>query len=683
MNQKPIKALLLIEDSAGDARLLREMFVMQDSHNTVLTHVESMGDAEKHLAENVVDIIILDLGLPDAQGLAAIRRALAAAPRVALVVLTGLDDEAMAVLALQEGAKDYLIKGQLDTRALWRSLRYAVERRSIEEALRGEKERAKLAQDAAERANRAKSRFLAAISHELRTPLNGILGYAQLLRLDGGLSAVQSSRVDSMLGAGEHLLQMINGVLDLSQIEAGRLEVHTAKTDLHGIAGACLDLVRPTADEKALALNLIVEPGVPRLVMSDPMRLRQILLNLLGNAVKFTDRGSVALRVQVVANGMQLRFEVADTGPGIPPECRDRLFQEFERLDIDATAAHEGAGLGLNLSRRLATLLGGCLGYNDTQNKGSSFWLELPLVPITMSHHPEDVGDASVSPPLAPGTVLRVLVVDDIEMNRDIARSFLLAANHNVVCAKGGAEAIAAVSAGYFDVVLMDVRMPQIDGLEATRRIRALEGRGGAVPIVALTAQAFSEQIEECRSAGMDSHLAKPFTFSSLLEAVAHAAAIGQARAPAESPGVGSTSEGECDKGGTSASSPPVGFDRPEVPVFGSDLPVLNLGAFTRTSAFLDPDKVATYLQTITELGQNLLSGLRERDALTRTRGNLAAAAHTLAGSAGMFGFERLTAVARQFELAVHTGAEEAPGLVGVLSAAVETALGAIHSRQV
>jgi signal transduction histidine kinase/DNA-binding response OmpR family regulator len=686
--------VLLVEDNAGDARLLRDMFSAQVSHNTTVTHVESMTEAERHLAEHAVDVFVLDLGLPDSQGLGAVRRAHAAAPHVPLVVLTGLDDEQLAVQALQEGAQDYLVKGQIETPGLLRAVRYAIERKIIEielnnevaelkrtdaelreselilrlaldasgqgvwrwevgqgtdslawdarckalfglpsgamvnyaawagaipaedrgiaeagitraldpadtldeyvceyralhpdgaicwvatagravfepdlavpagrrvvrilgtsrdvsHAKRAEHERdvhqrelersnAELerlsinlarARDDAERASRVKSSFLAGMSHELRTPLNGILGYAHLLRLDGGLNVTQSARVEAMLGAGTHLLQMINRVLDLSEIEAGHVELQTAECDLREIASACLDFVRPAAEAKRLALHLVMDPEVPETLTTDPTRLRQVLVNLLGNAVKFTTRGSVRLRLRLAADRAALRFEVADTGPGISAEHRHSLFQEFERLGASVTTAVEGAGLGLAIAAPLAVLMGGRLGHEDNPGGGSVFWLELPLAAgaiaaLLLAAAP--VADPAACQPVpSRAGVLRVLVVDDVPMNLDIAGAFLRASGHEVSFAEGGIEAVAAVATADFDLVLMDVRMPEVDGLEATRRIRALVGTRGRVPIVALTAWAFAEQVKECLRAGMDGHLAKPFTPETLRDAVACAA---------------------------------------------------------------------------------------------------------------------------------------------------------------
>jgi CheY-like chemotaxis protein/HPt (histidine-containing phosphotransfer) domain-containing protein len=257
--------------------------------------------------------------------------------------------------------------------------------------------------------------------------------------------------------------------------------------------------------------------------------------------------------------------------------------------------------------------------------------------------------------------VLHVLVVDDVAMNRDIAGSFLNAAGHKVTCVEGGAEAVAAVKGGQFDVVLMDVRMPEMDGLEATRRIRALEGGRRRLPIIALTAQAFTEQVSECRKAGMDSHVSKPFDPDTLVSAVLRAC------------GLGETTEQDATVIVVPAAT--------IVPEAGSELMIFNPAAFERTAFFLAPDAVASYLEAIAERGQSLLRGLRGPDALIYAGDELADAAHSIAGSAGMFGFERLTSLGRRFERAVNDGAADAPALAESLSAALETTLQAIHDR--
>lgn len=529
------------------------------------------------------------------------------------------------------------------------------------------------ARDQAEQGSRAKSRFLAGMSHELRTPLNGILGYTQLLRLEGGLDATQERRLDAMLGAGQHLLEMINRVLDLSEVEAGHAELRATETDLRQVARACLELVQPAAEAKSLILRLDAAPSVPRMLTTDLTRLRQVLLNLLGNAVKFTIHGAVALRLRTLADGAVLRIEVADTGPGIQAGQRHRLFRDFERLDAEVTSTTEGAGLGLALSSRLAAMMGGSLGHEDNQGGGSVFWLELPLaagagavtelVPATAPA--PALPNTRPAPP--PARRLRVLVVDDVAMNLDIAGSFLRAGGHEVVCLDGGIPAVEAAGSGDFDVILMDVRMPEVDGLEAARRIRTLPGPRGRVPIVALTAQAFTEQVVECRAAGMDDHLAKPFTPEALLAVVTRAAAARKA-------------ENEADVTAADAAFMPA--TPPAAPALDAGVAILDIAVFERTAAFLAPEAVAACLRTIGERCETLLNTLRKPGVLAGQGPDLAAAAHVLAGSAGMFGFGRLAATARCFEFAFQSGAPDAQAVADDLTAALEASLHSISSRQ-
>jgi PAS domain S-box-containing protein len=483
------------------------------------------------------------------------------------------------------------------------------------------------ARDQAQRANEAKSRFLAAISHELRTPLNGILGYAQLLRLEGGLQPHQAEQVDEMLSAGEHLLGMINAVLDLSQIESDRLELQPALIDLAGFAHKCLSVVRPVAAAKSLKLSLTISPDAPLEVVADPTRLRQVLVNLLGNAVKFTASGGADLRVlQAQAAADRIRVEVADTGPGIPDLQRERLFREFTRLETDAAVTIEGAGLGLAITARLVQRMGGQVGYADNPSGGSVFWFELPVGDVSAARSAAVVGQTKAT---GVAQALRILVVDDVDMNRKIAKAFLALGGHTVECADSGEAAVAAVAAGDFQVVMMDVQMPGIDGLEATPRIRDLPGARGQVLVMAMTAQAFANQIEDCMAAGMNGHVSKPLEHASLLTAVTRAYANRAA-----------------------ASLPHLLLATPEPPL-------LDETSFRATSEILAPEDMQEYLTILIARGRDLLATLQSPD-MSADAQDIALAVHALRGSAGTFGFRRLDTVATEFERIVESGA---PGI--------------------
>jgi signal transduction histidine kinase/CheY-like chemotaxis protein/HPt (histidine-containing phosphotransfer) domain-containing protein len=544
-----------------------------------------------------------------------------------------------------------------------------LEREQTEIRLVAAVKEASLERESSDRANQAKSRFLAAISHELRTPLNGILGYAQLLQIDGGLNPVQSSRIEAMLGAGRHLLDMIGHVLTISEIEASSVDKRLSALRLEDIASNCLAQVRPMAEAKGLSLRLSAGPDAPNRVMIDAPRLRQILLNLLANAVKYTPAGRVELRLLPAGPG-GLRIEVADTGPGIPAAKRHLLFHDFERLGMEAKTA-DGTGLGLAISVRLANLMGGRMGHADNPGGGSIFWLEVPDVVLAPDALASDARAPDLFAPglnaedepgsmsagtrqsLGPLPRLRILVVDDVDMNLDIARGFLQASGHEVVCASGGLEAVRLAASEHFDLMLMDVCMPEMDGIESTRRIRALPGARGRIPIVALTAQAFAEQVEECRIAGMNWHLAKPFTQSTLLDVIARANAVGSAQTPI--------------------------FKAPAWP--GADLPLFNARTFDHIGLFLDAEKLAKHAHTLLARCIAYRDRLMQPDALLHGEAELVSSAHALAGSALMLGYDRAGHTARLFENALRADLAEAAPLSQHLIAVLNDTIGVMQAN--
>ena len=513
----------------------------------------------------------------------------------------------------------------------------------------GEEQRARLSRelalsrDEAERANNAKSRFLATVTHELRTPLHGILGYAELLGLEGGLNPKQSALVATMITAGEHLLGMINSVLDMSQIEADRLELAPVEFDLPDLANACLNVVRQSAEVKGLAL--VLTAPTPIRVVTDVTRLRQVLINLLGNAIKFTPSGRVELRVTRTEAGDFVRLEIADTGPGIWAKHRDKLFQTFERLNANAVAGIEGAGLGLALSAQLVRAMNGRIGYEDNPGGGSIFWVELPANGANPA-----TAEVALTTDQAAWAHLRVLVVDDDALNRDIADRFLTLGGHQVVCLDNGAAAVDAAGTEDFDVILMDVRMPGMNGLEATRLIRLLPFPRGMVPVIALTAQAFAEQIEICRQAGMNTHVSKPFGQAVLLAAVEHVTRSRRTGAPKAS----------------ATSAVPLAA-KPKLTIF-------DRAAFEDTTSCLSPEELGEHLRTLLARAQTLLSALRAPDILARAS-ELSAPAHKLAGGAAMLGFRELAQAGREFEICADAGGPDAVPLADQLTSAIDAAV--------
>ena len=371
------------------------------------------------------------------------------------------------------------------------------------------------ARDAAEAASAAKTRFVRMLSHELRTPLNGIFGHAQILGADPQLTPDQRRCAEQITASGEHLMAMIRELLDLAAIEAGKVTLHPAPLSLARLAEEAAALIRPDAAAKGLALGVELSPQAAGWVSADPVRLRQVLLNLLGNAVKFTARGEVVLRLRPGAGG-RTRIEVSDTGPGMTEADRASLFQEFVRLAGAERA--EGSGLGLAITARLVRLMGGAIGCESQLGQGSLFWAELPLPAAE-----PDAGAEAAAPamPLPHGTPLRLLLADDVLVNREVARALLTAAGHEVELVADGAQALEAALARDWDAVLLDVHMPVMDGLTAARRIRAAGGARGGVPILAVTASANQAEIEECFAAGMDAHVEKPLRAWELHNALA------------------------------------------------------------------------------------------------------------------------------------------------------------------
>jgi signal transduction histidine kinase/DNA-binding response OmpR family regulator len=387
------------------------------------------------------------------------------------------------------------------------------------------------ARDAAAAAGEAKSRFLARVSHELRTPLNGVLGFAQVLLHDPRLAPDQREQVKTLHEAGRHLLDLVNGLLDLSKIEAGRLDLAPQAVALRPLLEGCATLLAPEIARKALSFELDLDPGMPAAAQLDPTRTRQLLLNLLSNAVKFTPAGGrVDLRVRATGEGM-LRIEVADSGPGVPADKRHLLFEDFVQLAPSGGGDGQGTGLGLAISARLVALMGGSIGCEDPPGGGALFWVELPLQACDIVR--DDAAPLAGPETATAGPALDVLVVDDVLANRQIAEAMLRSAGHRVALAEDGATALLALGRERFDVVLMDLQMPGMDGFETTRRIRAMAPPASDVPVIALTASVLPDQVEAARRAGMDGHLGKPLDRNALLALLRQMPRRGAAEVPA------------------------------------------------------------------------------------------------------------------------------------------------------
>lgn len=377
----------------------------------------------------------------------------------------------------------------------------------------------KRARDQADAANLAKSAFLATMSHEIRTPLNGVLGMAQAMARED-LPQTQKERLAVIRQAGETLLVLLNDLLDLSRIEAGRLELEDGVVDIVRIARGAQATFTTLVAEKDLSFDLIIDPQAPVYWRGDPTRVRQILFNLVSNAVKFTARGSV--QVSVTARDGHLVMSVADTGPGIAPERLGALFEKFVQADTSTTRKFGGSGLGLAICRELSALMGGAIGVQSVVNQGSNFTVSLPLAVAEPTTGDLTGPVVHQGPPLADGAPLRILAAEDNPMNQLVLKTLLEPLRIDLHLVDDGEAAFAAWADAQWDVILMDVQMPRMDGPTATRLIRAREEAEGRprTPIIALTANAMSHHEREYLGAGMDALTPKPIELERLLAAL-------------------------------------------------------------------------------------------------------------------------------------------------------------------
>lgn len=500
-------------------------------------------------------------------------------------------------------------------------------RTEAESNLKHAKTRAEALAVDAQRANFAKSEFLATMSHEIRTPLGGVIGMAELL-LESDLSDEQRNYAGNVLHSANGLLTIINDILNLSKLEAGKLQLELTSFRMSQLTDQVVSLLSPIVATKDVTINVNMDQCLPDWLQGDSVRLRQILFNLIGNAVKFTEQGSITISVshQKRSGGdLELRCEVKDTGIGIPADAASELFSRFTQVDNSTSRKFGGTGLGLAICKQLAELIGGSIGMESVLGEGSTFWLTIPCTEGEAPSHteclPAEIGNTGP---------LHILVAEDNPVNQQLVTAFLKKMSHSYEVAGNGVEALEAIRSRSFDLVLMDIQMPVMDGVEATRAIRLLPGTERNIPIVALTANAMVGSREEYLAAGMDDYVPKPVNFDELQNAIARVHHHDAARV---------SGKVKQDNSADDADQPTAVFDLEKV---ASLRDVMGEEAFQ------------TLIGRVPDESTNLLSNIQQSLAA----GNLESAqraAHGLKGMASNVGAERIEAIARRIELEAKT----------------------------
>jgi signal transduction histidine kinase/AmiR/NasT family two-component response regulator len=523
--------LLLIEDDEDDYFLTSDSLAQCESPKFSISWAQNGDQAIEYLKAQSFDLCLLDYRLGKENAIDVLAKLKALAVSIPVVVLTGQADSVVDDLVMRAGAEDFLTKSEIETPRFMRTIRYALVRREIETE--------RMERNRIEQQNKAKDKFLAHLGHELRTPLASILGYTELL-LDDHHNERINQELSTILNNSKHLLSLLNDLLDMSRIMANKLELSPTPLHLASFLTDLYSLMVMQASEKGLVLTVVADSKIPEEITIDATRLRQVLINLVNNAIKFTPGGQVTIRVKADATEKLLLFSVEDTGIGMPEDKLDKVFQPFEQIEDLIHANHGGAGLGLAITRELVNRMGGEICVESTLGQGSKFHFTIPLQCDDLSHWvaldleaPQRVTPASINKDLYGN----VLIVDDLRDIRRLTGSLVGTTQANVHYAKNGMEALEKIQESHdakraFDLVLMDIHMPVMNGIDCLKAVRRADI---FIPVVAVTAASRKGLRESLLEQGFDNVIAKPIdreALSEILSQYLHTTPTQQALAP-------------------------------------------------------------------------------------------------------------------------------------------------------